>query len=94
MSLYKEIEKWYSDNGISLSQFREGSTEMYLDEMTHDFMLRSLSLIKELTTLKEQNKKLRECVENTIQSIDPDSLHYEYIYDRLTKCLEEIERMG
>lgn len=43
MDIFKEIQDWYTRNGISTSQFFDGnSTEMGRDEMLIDFAYRML----------------------------------------------------
>ena len=67
MSLYKEIESWYSQKGISLQQFRDGSTEQYLDEMTHDFMRR---MITEQSKLAIAVEALEKCEGLTMAGVN------------------------
>lgn len=70
-----------------------------LDNKLHSDEDKITGLTDELTTLKEQNKKLRECVEESISIIEnfhkmeniPHLDHdFEYL-ETARKCLEEIE---
>lgn len=66
MSLYKEIESYYSRKGISTQQFIRGdnSTEMYLDELTNDFMRLALKDISKLALAMQIIEKLETGLAN------------------------------
>lgn len=58
MNLWREIENWYSYNGISTAPFFDNNpTEIGREEMLYDFAFR---MIIEQNDAKELVKKLKE----------------------------------